>query len=622
MDVFETTNAFHPEPSVTDEIAALGLPSHVEAMLRDLVAHDPPDEQRLRELCGALRKRDNAMRTGILWYLTKASIPKAMQADAAASVEAVTLEYENPSWPPIGCWTIYPLVLVLTLRSPWKWLVFSFAVVNALPIPVLLMRLRRRLSRPDRDARTALLSALQVLETVTGRIPIGRAARLVHESPEWLRPDAEAAFRDMAQRLTPADAEERPIGSWARLLDLVKHPNADVARSALRALEQAGEGWLVHAVEPLVAQQQADAWSPEQRSAFANQAARTVAELQTRRTRSREELRAEWADHIVEPTASEITDFEAEALRQLRRARFMRRGMILGGSASVIGAFVMVLAAAALLDRPPIGTLMAFLMALCGGFVAILLGILGRPGRGSRIWAWSVPGDPTSVGRLAEWTKLLMPDVTQEAKAGLVMLLPDVRAHHRYGITPYQRQCLLDLLTGEWALPTSARRPSLFARMFGRALHRISDLAVLPWLWPMRLDPDEHEELAVGILRALMHIGDGADLNALRNYERRTRNNRHRVVSHAAAVECIAIVEERARTLSDAERLLRPAPPPDDAMLLRPASGDPSTPPEMLVRPVGEVTPDLVDQQPCGSGCDSQATEAAAATHAAGDARL
>ena len=146
------------------------------------------------------------------------------------------------------------------------------------------------------------------------------------------------------------------------------------------------------------------------------------------------------------------------------------------------------------------------------------------------------------------------------------------------------RQCLLDLLVGPSA--ASTRRAS------GPIRRRLDAL-----LAPLRAisspvaralsstESDERLALEVAILQALMHIGDAGDLAAVRLTERRTRGKARFAVVHAAAAECLAILEERARLDGDTDRLVRPADAPDEAMLLRPATGAPADDDATLVRP-------------------------------------
>jgi hypothetical protein len=178
----------------------------------------------------------------------------------------------------------------------------------------------------------------------------------------------------------------------------------------------------------------------------------------------------------------------------------------------------------------------------------------------------------------------MLPDVRRDAEVALVDLLPRVRAAHRADFTPYQRQALLDLLVGSRAV--GGGRPLGALRAMWRAaaapFHSISERG---YTHPRGGQAPGRADLAVAILQALMHIGDAGDLTAVRLTERRTRGKAPLAVVHAAAVECLTILAERARKDGDADRLLRPSQAPDDDMLLRPATGAPRDDEGTLVRP-------------------------------------
>jgi len=221
------------------------------------------------------------------------------------------------------------------------------------------------------------------------------------------------------------------------------------------------------------------------------------------------------------------------------------------------------------------------------GCLGVLIGVLAQPAMPTAVTRLAADHGPSIVGLLAEATKALAPGLTAEVKSALLSLLPQVRAVHRSCFTPYQRQCLLDLLAGQW-LVSRGPRPGPFRRalqglacLLGGPARSVAGVLI-------RSSAESALALEVAILQALMHIGDAGDLAAVRLTERTTKGKARFAVVHAAAVECLAILEERARADDDTDRLVRPADAPDEAMLLRPASGAPTDDDSTLVRPAQE----------------------------------
>jgi hypothetical protein len=322
------------------------------------------------------------------------------------------------------------------------------------------------------------------------------------------------------------------------------------------------------------------------------------AALRIRLIKDRDRLRHEWsrdAPQTTNPTGLPQSQQFAASAMEIRRVRRLRRTLILGGALLAGAPFV--LATAAIYSEAlgfaiprvlPNLLLGGVIGSFLGGFVAILIGILAQPAMPVPVAALAAEHGPAIAGVLAEATRALAPALTSEVKAALADVLPQVRASDRNRYTPLQRQCFLDLLVGPWSRAgrMGRRRPigrlmAALARPFGYCTWRLGSA----------LPSGGHERdirLQVAILQALMHIGDAGDLAAVRLVVSRTRNRPDLAVVHAAARECLTIIEDRARLLDDTDLLLRPADPADASTLLRPAMRAPATPDGLLVRPAEE----------------------------------
>jgi len=373
---------------------------------------------------------------------------------------------------------------------------------------------------------------------------------------------------------------------------LIADADPATAAAALNIVGRIGEGWLVG---PVLARAQAgrqSGWSTEQRAAFCSGLEETLARLEERREEQRRSIRREY-EAVGDPTrpATETCDDAAQMAGTIRGLRLVRRALRLASAALYGVVFAVVAVMVGWRGDPPYWSswlLPVMMTGAIGGPVALLAAMLAGVRRRNDVLRFTDRLDPRTTGLLVEATRLVLPDVTAGAEATLTRALPQVRACHRSFFTPHQRQCLLDLLVGPSAAST---------RRAGGPIRRRLDAL----LAPLRAisspvaralsstESDERLALQVAILQALMHIGDAGDLAAVRLTERRTRGKARFAVVHAAAAECLAILEERARLDGDTDRLVRPADAPDEAMLLRPATGAPTDDEATLVRP-GAVT--------------------------------
>jgi len=591
------------ESDLYSELNVLDLPERVKERLRKLIAAGPPSDADLLAAIRELRRSDEPMRAGLCWFLGRADLTAQQRAGLAPALEAcIAAGVEGPSqsaWP-LAYWLAYVVWLASkSAEAPFfgwaaaSMLLFGFAGLGSR----LLQRRRRRLAA-SRLAVKAEVYALRALLGLRGELPIAPAARLAAAAPPWLRSDAEAELVAISRRLGGAEATLDPVSSGF-LLSLTERRDPDVVRASLHILSRVGPGWLASAL-PFARGRTLAAWddAPESDGGSLREAFDVAEEhLMARRSRERRLLREEWAApdaRLSDAPSLPLSQQLGAAVQEVRRARRTRRTLIFGGLAMVAVMPATLLATEscrALGLHPPawardpvlfgVGT--SFLV----GCLGVLIGVLAQPAMPTAVTRLAADHGPSIVGLLAEATKALAPGLTAEVKSALLSLLPQVRAVHRSCFTPYQRQCLLDLLAGQW-LVSRGPRPGPFRRalqglacLLGGPARSVAGVLI-------RSSAESALALQVAILQALMHIGDAGDLAAVRLTERTTKGKARFAVVHAAAVECLAILEERARADDDTDRLVRPADAPDEAMLLRPASGAPTDDDSTLVRPAQE----------------------------------
>ncbi|NLH98437.1 MAG: hypothetical protein GX446_02985 [Chthonomonadales bacterium] len=545
------------------EIDALNLPEQDRSALKEIIASGPRSERHLDEMLSAVQTtRHEPMRAGLCWYLGVADLGPAYQARAKEVLTRVIGSYTRRG--PLSAGQIRLMLLL----AAWL-LLNAFVGVQpagsilcaallcasaAMGVVWLLKRSKERHPRPDGER--AAIQALRSLHRITGKPPLGEAMALALLGHEWLRKEALAEYESLCAAAAH-DGRTDPLMTVA-IARLALHSDPLIARSTFRALGGIAPHYAIAAIRDIAeaALVQADGWSLTERGLLQTEAAEAVARIERRFDGHEAGTNVQ---PVCGPSGQEDTDDSASRAYldhlawDVRRIRKGRRAVF--GVAGSCFAFAAVgLPIAVVLPGDMTNFAVGCVLAMLLGMVFVVVGMLIQPASRSPIWKAGWHGNRNEIGPLLEATKLLMPNVLQRVAPALYEGLPCLRDTDRDLLTPYQRQCLVDALVGEWLVNRSRRRSAL-RRLVDAVGVPLGTLCRIPGALFGAYATYRDDLMRTAILHALMAIGDDADAPAVRLVVQRTHNRRQHPIVHAAAVECLRMLDERQPSAPDTNQI-------------------------------------------------------------------
>ncbi len=548
---------------LTREMDALDLPEETRSALREIIASAPRSESDLEVLLKAVeRATHEPARAALCWYLGVADLSPAHQDRAKEVLKRVVGSYVRPAPLSAGQIRLRLLVAVWLILvavagdEPTPSIIFAALLCahGAMGIALLIRRWKERRPRPAGER--AAIQALRSLHRITGKPPISEAARLAALGQEWLRSEAVAEYESLCT-IAAETGRSDPVMAVS-IAHMALHPDPSIARSTLRALGGIAPHYAAAAVREIAdtALARAGNWSLTERGMLETEAAEAVAKIERRSEARATEMEV---PPVAEPSGQDHAETSPSRAYlnhlawDVRRIRKGRRAVF--GLAGVCFAFAALgLPIAIVLPGDKTNFAVACALAIPLGMVFVLVGMLIQPSSRSPIWMAGWRGSRAEIGPLLEATRLLMPNVLHRVAPRLYEGLPELRRTDQELLTPYQRQCLVDALVGEWLINRSRRRS---------ALRRLVDAVAVPLGKLFRIPGAlfgsnatyRDDVMRTAILHALMNIGDEADAPAVRLVVQRTHNRRQHPIVHAAAVECLGILDERRRTARGAEQI-------------------------------------------------------------------